>query len=226
TPETFEAGPLRALERSGIPCLCMNNFFPASFRLTGPEADHAAALAYAERALSRASVLGADRVVFGSSGARNVPDGFPIDRARNQLVQLLAALAPLARRRDITIVIEPLNRIESNIVNTLEEGLALARAVNDPAVACLVDFYHAGISGDPCASIDTVGPLLRHVHMARTLGRSMPVLADEDAYRPFFSALRAVGYDETISLEAFEPGGATKRTAHALSLIRTIWAES
>lgn len=224
--DAFEAGPLAALRASGIPCACMNNFFPASIRLTGSNADHAGALAYAERALNRAAVLGAKCVVFGSGGARNVPDGFPTGEALGQLLALLKALAPIARRNGVTLVIEPLNRIESNIVNSLAEGLALARGARDPAVACLVDFYHARLDGDPVAAISEAGSLLRHVHLARTFGRSMPVAADEDAYRPFFAALNAIGYDATLSLEAFTPDDFSGRAGHALALLKALWAQA
>jgi len=224
--EAFAAGLLRMLRDAGIPCACMNNFFPAAYRLTGPDADRTSALAYADRALDHAAALGADRVVFGSSGARNVPDGFDLDHARSQLADLLSELAPLAARRGIMLVIEPLNRIESNIINTLAEGLALARAVSDHAVACLVDFYHAGLAGDPCASVAEAGPLLRHVHLARTLGRSIPVSPNEEPYRSFFSALRAAGYDASLSLEAYAPDDFQRRAARALSLMRTLWAET
>ncbi|MCL1796548.1 MAG: sugar phosphate isomerase/epimerase [Clostridia bacterium] len=223
TQTAFKAGPMRA---AGIPCLCLNNFFPASIRLTGPAANHAQALEYAARAFDRAAELGADRVVFGSGGARNVPDGFPVKRARDQLALLLTSLAPLARQRGITVVIEPLNRAESNIINSLEEGIALARCVDDSSIACLVDFYHAGLVGDPCASVGEAGPLLRHVHMARTPDRFMPANADEAAYRPFFAALRTAGYDATISLEALAPAGFSGHAKAALTLLRTLWDET
>jgi sugar phosphate isomerase/epimerase len=211
---------LRAVD---MPCLCMNNFFPASVRLTGPEANEATALNYVARALDRAAELGAVTVVFGSGGARNIPDGFSHDLAIEQLIRMLSLFAPLAKERGITLVIEPLNRMESNIINSLGEGIMLARSVNHPSVACLVDFFHAGLAGDPCAFIREAGSLLRHVHIARTFGRSMPVYADEDAYQPFFSALHTAGYDMTISLEASAAGGFSKQAKHALTLLRSLW---
>lgn len=222
----FFEGPMRALSESGIACGCCNNFFPASIRLTGKAAEPERAVAYARRALKRAADLGAKRVVFGSSGARNVPDGFPIEEALRQLSALLRLLAPIAQRHGITLVIEPLNRIESNIINTLGEGLLLARDVNHPAVASLVDFFHASLSGDATASIHEAGGLLRHAHFARVLGRSMPVDEKEDAYARFFTALHAIGYDETISLEAYASGDFVESTARGLSLLRRMWEDA
>ena len=51
---SFEQLFVLPLREAGLPCHCCNNFFPGSIRLTGPEADHAAAVAYAERAMARA----------------------------------------------------------------------------------------------------------------------------------------------------------------------------
>ena len=220
--EDFREGPLRAVREAGIPSACCNNFFPASVRLTGPNADHALAKDYTARALDRAALLGTRRVVFGSGGARNVPDGFPVAEASKQLTALLAELGPIAAARNIVLVIEPLNRLESNILNSLAEGLAMARAVAHPSVACLVDFYHAGLSGDATAALEASRGYLRHVHLARIFGRAMPVLADEEPYRPFFAGLRAIGYDEGISLEALAKEDFARQTCGALKLMQEL----
>ena len=65
------------LAKSGLRCEACNNFFPASLRLTGPGARLSGALEYAQGAMARAARLGASVIVFGSSGAKNVPPGFP-----------------------------------------------------------------------------------------------------------------------------------------------------
>ena len=84
------------LERSGIPCEACNNFFPAHVRLTGETADPDIALDYARRALARAARLGARVVVFGSSGAKNVPEGFPHEAAWRQIVAAVQGRAEAA----------------------------------------------------------------------------------------------------------------------------------
>ena len=55
----FHTGPLAALDSTGLPCLACNNFFPASYHLTGPQVDADSILAYANAALDRAAVMGA-----------------------------------------------------------------------------------------------------------------------------------------------------------------------
>ena len=95
---SFEQLFVLPLREAGLPCHCCNNFFPGSIRLTGPEADHAAAVAYAERAMARAEALGAHKIVFGSSGARNYPLGYAREDAMAQMRELLCRLEPLAAR--------------------------------------------------------------------------------------------------------------------------------
>lgn len=219
----FVEGPLKSISESGIVCACCNNFFPASIRLTGENTDFESALDYAWRALERVNKLGAQRVVFGSSGARNVPNGYSLQRGIGQIKDLLWKLGEIAKEHGILIVIEPLNRLESNIINTLSEGVALAREVAHPAVAALVDFYHLGLRGESTEEILKAKGILRHVHFARVLGRSMPVMRDEDNYDGFFTALRSIDYDETLSIEAYADNDFTKQAKHALQLLREIF---
>ena len=200
--QAFRAGPLAALERCGLPCLCMNNFFPGGCRLTGPDADHESALSYAQAAFKRASRLGVRTVIFGSSGARNKPCGTPAFQGIDQLASLLHRLAPLAETHGITIAIEHLNKQESNLINRFSDACALARWVNHPHIGTLLDTFHMNLSGETYDCVLEGGTLLRHVHIARTLGRSLPCPEDEEDYSILFQTLGKINYDGCISLEA------------------------
>lgn len=109
-------------EKTGLFCECCNNFFPASVRLTGETVDPAKVQEYVKRAIDRAVKLGSRVIVFGSSGAKNVPEGFPYDRAFGQIADVLRMIDTYAASAGIHIAIEPLNRQESNIIQNLEEG--------------------------------------------------------------------------------------------------------
>jgi sugar phosphate isomerase/epimerase len=76
--------------------------------------------------------LGVRLIVFGSSGARQVPEGFSKKEAFEQLVDFGKRTGPEARARDITIAIEPQRREESNIINNTAEALAWVEAVTTP----------------------------------------------------------------------------------------------
>jgi sugar phosphate isomerase/epimerase len=200
--QAFRQGPLEALDRCGLPCLKMNNFFPGSYRLTGPNADHDSALVYAQAAMERAERLGAKVIVFGSSGARNMPCGTPLSKGLDQLTSLLTHMAPMARSHGITIAIEHLNKQESNIINRFSDACALARRVNHPHIGTLLDTFHMNLSGETYDCVLEGGTLLSHVHIARTLGRALPCPEDEEDYSILFQTLGKINYDGCISLEA------------------------
>ena len=218
---TFRSRILSALRETGLPCDCVNNLFPAGIRLTGPEAVHADAVYYCRRAFERAAALGAQRAVFGSSGARNVPCGWPRAEAERQLAALLRLLAPLALEYGITLVIEPLNRSESNVITSIADGMRLCDAVSSEAVQMLADFYHMSLSGERAAEVAPAGTALRHVHIARPLGRGLPMPGDGEDYAAFFDALRAVGYDGDVSIEAYAPADTAQAVKASLTYLKS-----
>ncbi len=192
----------RRVRRSGIPCEVCNNFFPARVRLTGPEAYLPATLQYATAAMDRAACLGVSLIVFGSSAAKIVPPGTDVGVAWNQLAEFLQNLGPIAHRRGLTIVIEPLNRLESNIVNSAAEGLQLVREVNHPQIKLLVDYYHLMLERESPEIVLEAGDSLRHLHTARMEGRAFP-LEPDDSYRRFFDLVPQIRYAGRCSLEAY-----------------------
>lgn len=194
------AARLAAAQAGRLPVTAACCFLPGSLPCVGPAADRAALLAHARLAFARARRAGTSILVFGSGAARTIPEGFDRDTARRQFTDLLAAMAPLAGAEGVTLVIEPLNRKECNFINTVDEGVAIARAVAHPAVRALADFYHMLLDGDSPEAITRAGPLLAHVHLAEREGRRAPGVGGQD-FRPFLAALAGIGYRGAISIE-------------------------
>jgi D-psicose/D-tagatose/L-ribulose 3-epimerase len=192
----------RDVAATGLPTPVSNLFLPATLKVTGPAIDRDQQIAYVNKAFDRVARLGVKIVVFGSGGARKVPDGFAPDEAMRQLVDFGKRVAPLARQRGITIAVEPLRREETNIINSAAEGLALVEAVGDPGFQLMIDFYHLASEHEDPGIIVRARPHLRHLHMANPQGRVFPRAIDEYGYEPFFAALRRIGYDQRISVEA------------------------
>ena len=147
--------------------------------------------AYVGQAFDRLAQLGVSLVVFGSGGARRVPDGFARDEAFAQLVDFSRRAARLARPRSITIAVEPLRRQETNIINSAAEGLELVEAVGDETFQLMVDFYHLASEHEGPDIIVRAREHLRHIHMANPNGRVFPLAWDEFDYEPFFANLRS-----------------------------------
>jgi sugar phosphate isomerase/epimerase len=190
------------VKQIGLPVPVTNLFLPAALKVTGPQTDPDQQMAYVKRAFARLSRLGTEIVVFGSGGARRVPEGFPKEDAFKQLVEFGRRIAPEARAHGITVAIEPLRREETNIINSAAEGLELVKAINDPNFQLMVDFYHLASEKEDPEIIVRAREHIRHLHMANPQGRVFPLKWDEYDYAPFFASLRKIGYEKRISVEA------------------------
>lgn len=185
-----------------IPCECCNNFFPAYIRLTGENVNWKQIEDYIKRSMGKAADLGAKILVFGSSGAKNVPPGFNRDRAFEQIARVLDLADKYAVDYDIKVVIEPLNRQESNIILNVSDGLRLAQAGNYKNVRLLVDYYHFVMEGEEITVLQKAADIISHVHFADPKKRRFPE-KENKTYEKFFEKLRQIGYKERISIEAY-----------------------
>jgi sugar phosphate isomerase/epimerase len=204
-----------------LPIAAYNFFLPADLRVTGPDVDAARLATYADRACRRARASGASVIVFGSGAARKVPDGWPRARAEEQLVEAMRLAGRAAAAAGIIIAMEPLCRAETNVLNSISEGLALLDRARAPGLAILCDLYHLAAEQEPLADLDAAAGRLAHVHVGEPVGRGPP-RPGGTACRDFFAKLKAIGYDSRVSLEC----GWTdmrKELAPALEFLRQEW---
>lgn len=133
-------------------------------------------------------------------GARRAPSGWPLARAFSQYVESLRICAPLARDHGVVLLVEPLNRGDCNVVNTLLEGVSAVARVADPNVRLLADIYHMRCNGESPDDIVKAGPWLAHVHVAEAGARTAPGVAGDD-FTPYFQALAEARYAGDLSIE-------------------------
>ena len=196
----FEAAAAK-IKTIGIATPAANLFVPAEIKLTGPDVNPEQQNAHVKKALTRLAKLGTQVVVFGSGGARRVPDGFSKDEAFKQLVDYGRRAGEEGRAHGITITIEPLRKQETNIINTAGEGLALVEAINHPNFQLMIDFYHLASEQEDPGIVLRAKDRLRHLHVANPKDRVFPAQWEEYDYAPFFANLKKIGYDKRISVE-------------------------
>lgn len=199
-PESEFRPKAEAAAGAHLPVPACNSFLPGALKSVGPEARPDEIASYAGTAFRRAREIGITTVVFGSSGSRTIPDGFDRAEARRQFVALLRRLGPVAEANGIVIAVEPLNRDETNFINTVAEGAAIVREAGHPNVRLLADIYHMLRENEGPDALVAAGPLLRHVHVAERERRTPPGAAGDD-FRPYLRALRRAGYAGAISIE-------------------------
>ena len=193
--QTVLSSPIRAE--------AFNGMLPGEFRLTGEDADLVPVKEFCKIAFARAGELGGKVVVFGSGKSRNVPEGFPREKAYDQLAEFLQMAGEIAAPYGIRLAIEPLNRKESNILNSVGEAAELCEKVNSEYVGVLSDLYHVGQEKEDDQGILRAGKKLWHCHIAEPVNRTSPMCGDggEDWYRFFFHALHSIDYDGRLSIE-------------------------
>jgi len=191
-----------SLPPSALPTPAANVLVPAAMKITGPHANPDWLKAHMQRVTARAKQLGVEILVFGSGGARNVPDGFSRDEAKRQIASFLKMSAEIVAPANITLAVEHLNRGECNIINTVAEAVRVVRDIDHPNIRCLVDSYHLWLENEPLDHVTGALPYLAHVHVADKSGRVPPGESGSSDYRPLFDLLKKGGYDHRISVEA------------------------
>ena len=174
-------------------------------------------IAYLKAAVEAARTMGAS-LFFGMMYA--TPGKFsgrpPTQDDIRWITEGLAELAQFARRCDITLAIEPVNRYETYLLNTAAQAQAIVDAIREPNVGLLLDTYHMNIEdrGIP-ATIRRHAQSLRHLHLNES-DRGMLGGGNVD-WSGIFAALKEIGYQGIGSIETF---GAT---SPEIPVITSIW---
>lgn len=219
-PQAAFQAALAEVRAAKLPYPVLNCFVPADLKITGPQVNAAELQKYVATTCARAELAGVKVIVFGSGGARQVPQGFDQQEAHAQLVRFCAMLAPIAWQHGVTVVVEPLNRQECNVLTTVGECATLVREVAHPGLRLLVDAYHFFRDNDSYEDLVMHGDLLAHVHIATVSNRLAPG-AEPCDFAPFFAALAKAGYNGRISIEGSIPNPETALPA-AIALMRRL----
>ncbi|MDR3313340.1 MAG: sugar phosphate isomerase/epimerase [Oscillospiraceae bacterium] len=219
-----DAAAFAAIERDlalgGLRAEAMNCFLPGRFALMALT-DTQELQAFLRIGFTRAQALGTQVVVFGSAGARKLPEGVTKEQGIARLAPLLRLAGDIAASCGVRIAIEPLCYKECNAVNTLREGLALASVTGHSAVALLADMFHMGENGEKYEDILLAGERLIHCHIGRPGGRVYPLPGDGYDYAPFFAALAKNAYQGRLSVEAQAPNG-PEDLATSITFLRSL----
>lgn len=187
---------------SGLRAEAFNKFIPRGIMLVGPDVDRARAEAYVEVALARAAEIGGKTIVWGSPHARHVPEGFPRERAFEQLTEIGRFMGRVAERYGQTIVVEPLDGKTTNTIWTVEDGYKLALQIAHPNVRTMADIYQMYQNGEPLTGMAVAGQYLAHVHVSDPDRQAPGNPRYFDFYREAFAVLAKLGYSGRISIEA------------------------
>lgn len=192
----------KEIEKYDIDCEVVNCFLPGELPICGDSVDYDALKAYIEKGFQRGKKIGLKKVVFGSGGARKVPDGYDFEKAVRQIIYFLKeVLAPICEKYEVTVVIEPLQLCDSNIINTVKEGVMFAATAQCQYVQGLSDIFHMEVMHDKVDNIKLLKDCIKHAHIAEPKNRVYPLSKDEYDYKHYLDVLEEAGCD-TCSIEA------------------------
>jgi sugar phosphate isomerase/epimerase len=199
-PDSDFLPKLSLIKESKLPVTACNTFLPGKLKSVGSSAVHEEILKYAEVAFRRAQMAGIKIIVLGSGGSRKIPEGFSSGQATEQFISLCKKMAPLARKYNVVVTLEPLNKNECNFINSLSEAGEIVKSVADKNFRLCADIYHMLVENESASDILKYGDLLHHVHIAEKTIRSAPGVNNED-FTQFFKALKNVNYNGMMTIE-------------------------
>ncbi|TWU01978.1 sugar phosphate isomerase/epimerase family protein [Neorhodopirellula pilleata] len=143
--------------------------------------------------------------------------------ALDYLAEALEELAPLAAEYDVPLIYEPLNRYETNLIKTVDEGLTFLNRLQTGNVKLLADLFHMNIEeSDVAAAIRRGGDAIGHVHFVDS-NRQAAGLGHTD-FAPIIAALRGIGYDGYLCAEAFPIPDSQTAAQKTIDSLKTLLA--
>jgi D-psicose/D-tagatose/L-ribulose 3-epimerase len=199
---------------------------PEGLSITSPDAAVRARTVEVMRGLIGLCVdLGGRILVHGSPKQRAIEPGDTRDAALGRARDCFAAIAADAERAGVIYCIEPLAPAETALINTVEQGAAMADGIGSAAVRTMIDCCAAGQS-EPEPPDVLIGRWLpsghiAHVHLNDPNRRGPG--QGEMAFAPILAALHGLDYRGICSVEPFvyEPDGPSC-AARAIGYVRGI----
>lgn len=205
-PAHINPAQVRAeLDRSGLRCETICAALSPDRDLRGTPQQQQTALAYLRGVLDVMPTLGATLLIgplYSAVGRAGPVSATDYQQQWQTATDHLRGLAQYAQDRGLRLAIEPLNRFETDFVNTAEQGLRLVEAVGHPALGLHLDTFHMNIEEKHLPeAIRRAGKHLFHLHACGS-DRGTPG-NDHTDWPGIVAALRSVEYDGPVVIESF-----------------------
>jgi len=171
----------------------------------GTAEEQKTAMVYCKALIDQAVVLGCPSLigpVYSVVGKADAVEPAQQPKEWALVVKNLKVLAKYAEKKGIQICVEPLNRFETDFLNTCDQGLKLIADVGSPALKLHLDTFHMNIEEkNQAAAIKKAGKHLAHFHACGT-DRGTPG-NDSLQWEPIVKALKSIKYTGDVVIESF-----------------------
>lgn len=222
-PSNIDAGYIRkALDDNELECRSVCAATGPGRDLRGNRKEQVTSLEYVQTLIDIAPILGSKLVagpIYSSVGRAELVPEEKKEKQRRTVVKNLRTLADYAEQRDVKLALEPLNRYETDFINTCEQVLKLIADVGSDALMVHLDSFHMNLEEkDPALAIKLAGDKLALLHASGS-DRGTPG-SDQINWDRIFAALDNINYQGDIVIESFTPD--VKIIAKAASIWRQV----
>lgn len=195
----------RELDKVGLKCGSICACMGPDRDLRGTPRQQKVGLKYLTRILDQMEVLECPSLIGPIYSETGRADSVPRPEYRRQwktVVRHLKTLSRYAEARGLQICLEPLNRFETDFINTCDQALQMVRDVGSPALKIQLDTFHMNIEEkNQAAAIRKAGKHLAHLH-ACGCDRGTPG-NDHIDWPGIARALKDIGYQGDVVIEGF-----------------------
>ncbi len=197
----------KALDDNGLEATVCGAFGPGRDFTHDDTAYHKNSFEYIEACLDICNGFGAGFFggpMYSAVGKARLVSAEQKKQEWERAVKNLQEVCATASKKGLEIALEPLNRFESDLVNTADDVMRLVKDINHPAAKILLDAFHMNIEEpDIEKAIRLAGDRLIHVQVSENY-RGTPGTGQTrwDQYR---KGLEAIGYNGAVSIESFTP---------------------
>jgi D-psicose/D-tagatose/L-ribulose 3-epimerase len=224
-PETIDVAAIGSrAARAGVGVTICGAFGPGRDVSSEDEAVRDTGLAYLRRCVDYAENLGSPFVsgpMYAAVGNTRLLD----DKARRQqwqrAVGSLQIAAAYAAERSVKLAIEPLNRFETDLVNTVDQGVRLIGDIGADNAGLLLDTFHMNIEEKDIPA--AIGRAVSHIVEFHACANDRGTPGEDHLPWPKIAeALKGARYEGPVVIEAFTPE--IKEIARAVSIWRPLAA--
>jgi len=195
----------RALDDNGLKCSSSCVALGEGRDLRGSVKEQHTAMDYIKSMLDIMPELGAPVLIGPLYSCVGRAEYFEKEQRQVQwdrVVRHFRTLSAYAEKLGVKMAIEPLNRYETDFINTCDQALKMINDVGSDALTVLLDSYHMNIEEkDPAKAILKAGSKLGHFHACGS-DRGTPG-GDQTNWGSIHAALEKINYSGSVVIESF-----------------------
>lgn len=160
------------------------------------------------------------KVIIGSVRGP-IPDKSEYEKYEGYAIDCLQRCLEKAEKEKVELVIEAINRYETNFINNVDEGIAFIKKIGSEHLKLHIDTFHMNLEeANFIDSIHKAGAFLGHIHLADS-NRRYPGSGHIN-FKEIIAALKNIGYKDTLALECLPLPAEEEAATRGISYLKPL----